>query len=131
MTSRIKIEHETSAAPAGNPLVKHPENIAATSWQRITVAHIQAGQSRAYADSEYVSEICIEGGTLSTQAGYDLPFGTRRREESVKQIARVLVRNFSDRPETGADARLASISCIEQTGTYSKWLVRIVEPYMD
>lgn len=127
--SNIAIQHETTKAPAGNSLVKHPESITCPSWKRITVAVIQAGQVKRYGDSIYEADICFEGGTRSTLKGFDLPFGTSLTEERVKEVAKIFVHPFSDDPESWT--KLESIKCIEKGGTYSIWRVKIVSLYTD
>ena len=129
MTS-IAITHETKAAPAGNLLVKHPDNIKSGAWQRITVANLQSGQSRRYADTVYEADIAIEGGCRSNMSGFDLPFGTGSNEDRVKEIARVMVAPWSDNPGPFG-ARLTEIKQIERTETYAIWHVVIVQPYCD
>lgn len=132
MSDNITINHQITRAPAGSILVKHPENISKTRpYRKITVVHLHSGQPRAYADSYYEAEICIEGGSPSTVSGYDLPFGTGIGEEQVKNIARVLVRPFDDTPKHWASARLESIQCVKKEPTYAIWRVKVVEPFTD
>ena len=127
----IKIEHETGKAPAGNTLVKHPDNITAgSSWSRVTVTMLASGQPRPYADGSYIAEIAIEGGCGSTKTGFDLPFGVGRDERFVKELARTLVRHFSDEPGPFG-TRLTSCEKIHKTDTYAVWRVCIVEPSTD
>ena len=128
--SRIRINHEVATAPAGNALVKHPEDIQATSWERITIATIRAGQERRYGDTIHEAELCIEGGTRSTIRDFDIPFGTKPSEARVRELARVLVRSFKDAENSSFGARV-TIALIEQADTFSRWHIKVVEPYTD
>jgi len=79
----------------------------------------------------YEADICFEGGSRSTEKGYDLGFGSKPGQPHVKDIAKILVRAFEDEPSCWASARLESISKIEEGDLYSIWRVKIVQPYTD
>lgn len=112
-----------------NNLIKHPDDIAPnSSWKRITVEHIRSGQPRPYADSVYEAIITIEGGIPSSQKGYDLRW--RGQESTIKEIAKMFVRNFADTP-TPFQTGLTEIEMIEETDFCRRWRVVIVEPYTD
>lgn len=119
-------------APAGNGLVAHPDFIDRAAWNRVTVEHIYAGQTRLYAGSVWEARILIEGGTPSTREGFDVPFATKIKEDRVKLLTKALVHEFSD-SETPAwhEPKLASLEIESEGTTYRIWRAKITQECLD
>lgn len=148
---------ETMETTKGNTLVKHPEDMPAGIWRRVTIRTLEAGQSRPYADSRYSYLVTFEGGSPSTYEGYDLPFAIMpppkpmdmtnvefyigpsddqnmdAHWEKIRKIMRVLVHDWqcekNDR-RMGA-SWLEALELVEQESTHTTYRLVVISPYMD
>lgn len=112
------------------------------SKEIIEIETLKTGQSKPYADSVYEAtiNIRIEGELLR-----GIVFYRTLNEEMVKKITRLFVREFVDEPGTFFGPRLEvckpigpseEMKKIANNSNWlpkedSRWLVRVVEPFMD
>jgi len=85
----------------------------------VTIEILEAGQPHPFADTRYRARIKVE---RSNFRGKIIPKSLT--EDQVKQLTRMFVRNFKDKPEWH-ERRLQSIRMIE-TGL---WEVLLISPY--
>lgn len=120
---------DTHAAPAGNLLRKRDESMGDSSWTRVTVEVIHAGQPRPYADYYYEYLLTFEGGCNSTISGYDSPFGWKKTETKVRDVARAMCRPFKDEPENWASTICQLVTMVKETEFYQTWKIVLTEAY--
>jgi hypothetical protein len=158
----MKRQLETMPKRVGDGVLRRrPEEIETqSSWQRITIETVQAGQPRAYADTVYEYLVTFEGGTPSTRPGWDLPFAImppfkdpedrpgvtvvggpsrEERKQSWEHLIRDRMRAVAhgwafkkDDPERPWHAPYLDLLEPEEVEpTHTTWRLRIVQPFTD
>lgn len=107
----------------------------------IEIVTVQAGQPRPYADARYEAYLsCRVEGTLL----HGSVFYLQLKEEDVKILTRLFVREFPDEPAHAFSPRLERCAPVGPTpemtqtahekwppGPFTRWHVRVVQPFTD